>query len=230
MCSTSCWLRLGTRGNRSPGGCAHARWPRGSTADTRRTWADRCPSRRWFGRVSATRRGTGRRRARRTPQPRPQGRATDAFVASRSAKASECALGSCTEMHAWPFRAPSRGAQTLIAITATVALMVVTRLPFLGAGEIDYDEGVYWLSLQSMHAGHPLFTAVYSSQPPAFLLFLEPPWAALGASISAARAVMLAWAVVGVAAGSGIGGRLRGGGAANAGAGGLGVGPLRGGP
>ena len=113
-------------------------------------------------------------------------------------------------MHAWPFRAPSRGAQTLIAITATVALMVVTRLPFLGAGEIDYDEGVYWLSLQSMHAGHPLFTAVYSSQPPAFLLFLEPPWAALGASISAARAVMLAWAVVGVAAGSVIGWRLGG--------------------
>ena len=102
-------------------------------------------------------------------------------------------------MPAWPFRAPSRGAQTLIAITAIVIVTVVTRLPFLGAGEIDYDEGVYWLSLQSMQAGHPLFTAVYSSQPPAFLLFVVPPWAALGASISAARAVMLAWSVVGVA-------------------------------
>jgi 4-amino-4-deoxy-L-arabinose transferase-like glycosyltransferase len=113
-------------------------------------------------------------------------------------------------MHARPFRAPSQNAQTLIAIAAIVAIVVVTRLPLLGVGEIDYDEGVYWLSLQSMQAGHPLFTAVYSSQPPAFLLFTLPPWALLGASITAARTVMLAWAVIGVAAGSVIGWRLGG--------------------
>ncbi len=129
-------------------------------------------------------------------------------------------------MHARPFRAPSRNAQTLIAIAAIAVIVVVTRLPLLGAGEIDYDEGVYWLSLQSMQAGHPLFTAVYSSQPPAFLLFTLPPWALLGASITAARTVMLAWAVIGVAAGSVIGWRLGGRVAAIAAAVALAVDPL----
>ncbi|MDQ6856903.1 MAG: hypothetical protein M3Z57_07515 [Candidatus Dormibacteraeota bacterium] len=96
------------------------------------------------------------------------------------------------------------------AIGVVVLGTVASRLPLLGLGEIDWDEGVYWLSMQSMRSGHALFTSVYSSQPPAFLLFAEPPWALLGGGIAAARAVMLAWAVVAVVAGSVIGWRLGG--------------------
>jgi 4-amino-4-deoxy-L-arabinose transferase-like glycosyltransferase len=98
----------------------------------------------------------------------------------------------------------------LLAVGAVVIGTVVSRLPVLGVGEIDWDEGVYWISMQSMHAGHALYTSVYSSQPPAFLLFAEPPWALLGGGIVAARAVMLAWGVVAVVAGSVIGWRLGG--------------------
>ncbi len=51
---------------------------------------------------------------------------------------------------------------------------------------------------------------MYSSQPPAFLLFTEPVWALLGGGIVAGRAVMLAWGAVAVVAGSVIGWRLGG--------------------
>jgi 4-amino-4-deoxy-L-arabinose transferase-like glycosyltransferase len=98
----------------------------------------------------------------------------------------------------------------IAAIAAILVALVATHLPHISAGPLDYDEGIYWLSLRSMRAGHPLFTAVYSSQPPAFLLVTEPPWSWLGGSIEAARAVMLAWSVIAVTAGAVLGWRLGG--------------------
>ncbi|HSP65970.1 MAG TPA: glycosyltransferase family 39 protein, partial [Candidatus Deferrimicrobium sp.] len=112
-------------------------------------------------------------------------------------------------MRSWFSRDRPR-ALALLAIGLVVVGTAVSRLPVLGLGEIDWDEGVYWLSMQSMRSGHALFTSVYSSQPPAFLLFAEPPWALLGGGIVAARAVMLGWAAAGVVAGSVIGWRLAG--------------------
>jgi hypothetical protein len=112
-------------------------------------------------------------------------------------------------MRAWVAR-NRRDALAIYAISAIVVITVTSRLPFVGGGEIDWDEGVYWLSMQSMQAGHALFVSVYSSQPPAFLLMTEPPWALLGASIAAARAVMLWWGAGAVVAGSVIGWRLGG--------------------
>lgn len=98
----------------------------------------------------------------------------------------------------------------IAAIAAILVALVATHLPHLSAGPLDYDEGIYWLSLRSMRAGHPLFASVYSSQPPAFLLMTEPPWSWLGGSIEAARAAMLAWSVIAVAAGAALGWRLGG--------------------
>ncbi len=90
------------------------------------------------------------------------------------------------------------------------ALVVALRLPMLRAGEFDYDEGVYWQSLRALQAGHPMFSSVFSSQPPGFLLLLEPPWAALGGSIAAARLVMLVFGVIAIVSGAVLGGRLLG--------------------
>jgi 4-amino-4-deoxy-L-arabinose transferase-like glycosyltransferase len=77
---------------------------------------------------------------------------------------------------------------------------VALRLPLLGGGQIDYDEGVYWESLRSLSAGHPLFSSVYSSQQPAFLPLLAP-FFALGHSLPAARAGVLFFFVVALLAG-----------------------------
>jgi len=112
-------------------------------------------------------------------------------------------------MRAWLAR-NRRDVLAIGAITATVIVTTASRLPWLGSGEIDWDEGVYWLSMQSMQAGRALFVSVYSSQPPAFLLFTEPPWALLGAGIAAARAVMLWWGAIAVVAGGIVGWRLGG--------------------
>jgi hypothetical protein len=54
----------------------------------------------------------------------------------------------------------------IAAIVAILVVLVATHLPHLSAGPLDYDEGIYWLSLRSMREGHPLFTSIYSSQPP----------------------------------------------------------------
>src|SRR5205085_235390 len=55
---------------------------------------------------------------------------------------------------------------------AVLAVALAVRLPLLAGGQTDYDEGVYWQSLRALAAGHPLFSSVYSSQPPAFLMLL----------------------------------------------------------
>ena len=86
------------------------------------------------------------------------------------------------------------------AIGAVVLVTALSRIPHLGTGELDFDEGVYWLSLRSLRAGHAFATEVYSSQPPAFLLGLQPAWAWLGGTIEAARALMTGWGCVAVVA------------------------------
>jgi hypothetical protein len=63
---------------------------------------------------------------------------------------------------------------TAASPVAIVTFAVVLRLPVISRGQIDYDGGVYWQSLRSLAAGHPLFSQVYSSQPPARLLFVFP--------------------------------------------------------
>lgn len=81
-----------------------------------------------------------------------------------------------------------------------VGLALTLRLPLLAGGQVDYDEGVYWQSLRNLAGGAPLFSAVYSSQPPAFLTLLLPAHAALGGTIVADRVGVLLFAAAGVAA------------------------------
>ncbi|HXM56713.1 MAG TPA: hypothetical protein VOB72_15050, partial [Candidatus Dormibacteraeota bacterium] len=95
-------------------------------------------------------------------------------------------------------------------LVAVLAVAVALRAPLLGGGQIDYDEGVYWQSLRAMAAGNPLFTAVYSSQPPAFLLLLLPGHLALGGTIVAERLTVLVLALAGIAAAGRLGWLLGG--------------------
>src|SRR3981081_4406449 len=83
---------------------------------------------------------------------------------------------------------------------AVLALAVLLRAPVINGGQIDYDEGVYWQSLRSLAAGHPLFGSVYSSQPPGFLLILLPVNLALGGTMVAGRLTVVVLALAGVLA------------------------------
>ena len=84
---------------------------------------------------------------------------------------------------------------TLLALIATALIL----WPLNGA-QRDYDEGVYWQSLRAMASGHPLFTSVFSSQPPFFLLSLYPFYLFFGQSIAAARFGIAVFAVIGIIA------------------------------
>ena len=91
-----------------------------------------------------------------------------------------------------------------------LAVALALRAPLLGGGQIDYDEGVYWQSLRALAAGKALFTSVYSSQPPAFLVLLLPGHLASGGGIVADRLTVLVLALAGIAAAGRTAGLLAG--------------------
>ena len=80
----------------------------------------------------------------------------------------------------------------------------------LGAASTDYDEGVYWQSLRAMAHGQPLFTGVFSSQPPMFLLSLYPLYLLFGQSLAGARLAVAIYSMTGVVAMYFVGRRLGG--------------------
>jgi 4-amino-4-deoxy-L-arabinose transferase-like glycosyltransferase len=86
----------------------------------------------------------------------------------------------------------------LLAVVCVVAL--VLRLWPLGGGSSEYDEGVYWQSLRAMATGHPLFSSVFSSQPPAFLLGVYPVYRLFGQTLPAARFAIALSSLVGIIA------------------------------
>ncbi|HLQ10745.1 MAG TPA: phospholipid carrier-dependent glycosyltransferase, partial [Ktedonobacteraceae bacterium] len=82
--------------------------------------------------------------------------------------------------------------QTLLfwaAVVALFALAIPMRLYHLGLpfDRDSYDEGVYWQSLRAMGAGHALYSDIFYSQPPFFLLSTYPLYALFGASLWSAR-------------------------------------------
>jgi 4-amino-4-deoxy-L-arabinose transferase-like glycosyltransferase len=95
-----------------------------------------------------------------------------------------------------------------VALGALLGAALLLRLPLIAGGQIDFDEGTYLESLRALAAGHPLFSSVYSSQPPGFLLLLLPGYLALGSSVVAARLTVVALAIAGAGATFWIGSRL----------------------
>jgi hypothetical protein len=79
-------------------------------------------------------------------------------------------------------------------------LALFLRLWHLDAVTDNYDEGVYWASLRAMREGYGLFTPVFSSQPPFFLLSLYPLAALLGPTQYAARLGVVCLSLIGVLA------------------------------
>ena len=96
-----------------------------------------------------------------------------------------------------PDRAPGK---TWAALAGLAIVAIAMRAWFLAGPQIDYDEGVYWQSLRALAAGHPLFSSVYSSQPPGFLLLLTPFYDMFGHSLPGARAGVAFFSLLGVGA------------------------------
>jgi hypothetical protein len=88
-----------------------------------------------------------------------------------------------------------------------IALVVVAlglRLLPLGGVATDYDEGVYWQSLRALSNGHPLYSSIFYSQPPLFLLSLYPLYRFFalffGPTLPAARLALVVYSIMGLLA------------------------------
>jgi hypothetical protein len=90
----------------------------------------------------------------------------------------------------------------LVILLVVIALGL--RLLPIGGVATDYDEGVYWQSLRAMSDGHPLYTSIFYSQPPFFLLSLYPLYRFfalfLGPILPAARLALVMYSTVGLVA------------------------------
>ena len=114
----------------------------------------------------------------------------------------------------WIARVPLEARLVILLCVLALAL----RLLPLGGIETDYDEGVYWQSLLAMSHGQSLFTGIFSSQPPFFLLSIYPLYRLfalfLGENLEAARLAIAVYSLMGLvaiyAAARIIGGRLVG--------------------
>src|SRR5258707_11302095 len=79
-------------------------------------------------------------------------------------------------------------------------LALALRLWPLGGFSTEYDEGVYWQSLRALADGHALFSSVFSSQPPFFLLSLYPLYVFFGQTLAAARLAIVIFSLAGIVA------------------------------
>jgi 4-amino-4-deoxy-L-arabinose transferase-like glycosyltransferase len=99
----------------------------------------------------------------------------------------------------------------LWALAAILIVFIVAMIVTLKRFSTEYDEGVYWQSLRSMAQGRPLYSLVFGSQPPGFLLGAYPGYLLLGQSIVAGRVTIALYALVGIGAtyviGRALGGR-----------------------
>ncbi len=87
-----------------------------------------------------------------------------------------------------------RATRWLTPLTYVVGLLLLAvaiylRLHNLGLlfDRDGYDEGVYWQTIRAMSAGHRLYSQVFYSQPPFFLLSVFPFYMLFGQTLWAAR-------------------------------------------
>ncbi|HEY1389484.1 MAG TPA: glycosyltransferase family 39 protein [Ktedonobacterales bacterium] len=85
-----------------------------------------------------------------------------------------------------------------VALGAGVIALALALQTLQGPSS-DYDEGVYWQSLRAMADGHPLFSSVFSSQPPLFLLSVYPFYIIFGQSLGAARIALIFFSLAAIA-------------------------------
>lgn len=83
-------------------------------------------------------------------------------------------------------------------IGVVLGLSLLLRLWHLSAVTDNYDEGVYWSSLRAMYDGKGLFSPIFSSQPPFFLLSLYPLVALFGPTLLAARLGVVCLSLIGI--------------------------------
>lgn len=97
-------------------------------------------------------------------------------------------------------------------LIALLAIAIGMRLYGLGLpfDRDSYDEGVYWQTLLSMHAGYTLYQQIFYSQPPFFLLSTYPFYILFGGTLWSARLGIALVSLLGLAGALSMGRALSG--------------------
>ncbi|MCJ7512216.1 MAG: glycosyltransferase family 39 protein [Anaerolineales bacterium] len=83
-----------------------------------------------------------------------------------------------------------------VLLVVLFALTVLLFFPFRFAFELDPDEGIQLMKAFLHAAGHPLYSQVYSDQPPLFTLLLSSLIKAFGAKVLPARLAVLFFSII----------------------------------
>ena len=97
-------------------------------------------------------------------------------------------------------------------LLALLAIALGMRLYGLGLpfDRDGYDEGVYWQTLLSMHAGYTLYQQIFYSQPPFFILSTYPFYILFGSTLWSARLGIALVSLLGLAGALSMGKALSG--------------------
>lgn len=87
-----------------------------------------------------------------------------------------------------------------LCATMILAFTLTWQINLSEQYSLDYDEGVYLLSARMAVMGNPLFSAVFSSQPPLFLEVLTLVFRLFGDSVAVGRATMIFFSLVSLGA------------------------------
>ena len=74
------------------------------------------------------------------------------------------------------------------------------QMAHLGGFRWDYDEGAHMMQAHLMLEGYPLYAETFSGQPPLLISSLAGAFALLGPSVQVGRALMVAYATLGLLA------------------------------
>ena len=105
------------------------------------------------------------------------------------------------EQKAWRFPAVAErvGVGVIFAVAIIDIGMLIAGLYQQPAAFYDFDEGVYWLTLRSMGAGHHLYQQIFYSQAPFFLPALYPFYVSLGSTLQGTHLGLAVLSLLGLA-------------------------------
>ena len=86
------------------------------------------------------------------------------------------------------------------ALLGVVMAFCLWQMAHLGGFRWDYDEGAHMMQARLMLMGYPLYAETFSGQPPLLISSLAGAFALLGPSVQVGRALMVAYATLGLLA------------------------------
>lgn len=88
----------------------------------------------------------------------------------------------------------------LAVLSALIISIIASQFRLIHHPVTDNDEGIYLTTFLLQNQGHPVYKETFLSQPPGFLLSTYPGFYMLGKTLTAGRATIGFWSIIGLVA------------------------------